>query len=469
MAFPFTCNLFPSTDFNKINLDWICDELKVDKQQIAQNTADIEELQDRLTTIDYEDLQNLPKINDVTLIGNKSLADIGAASVDELGFVTPEMYGAKGDGVTDDSSAFTAALSSGKNIMLSDKTYKLDSPLIISGAAYIIGSGMRDTTLLFDISPGDYAITVNGCPSFGLKDLTITGASPINAIHFTVNRCWYTDVSNVYLDNLVNGVLIDTATGYNVFSDVQFIPGDNNFIGVEIGSSGYSQSIQPNYITFTRCYFGNAVNFGANAYTDVLIHNAQHITFNECDFVAANRAIHITDSLVTSRDIRVINSRFFAPFTALYATNNKTVTSLCFMYNVYVVQTNQLKMIHCDGNTGFLNFFRQTNETIINAGGTLASEMYTLNNVYKCIIKDVDSQYSGYFYTHNIIPTGAVYRVPAARGNVSGSLSLTLYCDGLGYAAVPSIFVGSGVTYTVTPGAEYITIDFSGTGMYTIA
>ena len=84
MAFPFTGDLFPNTDFNKINLDWVCDELKVDKQQIAQNTADIEELQDRLTTIDYEDLQNLPKINSVTLIGDKSLEDIGAASADEL-------------------------------------------------------------------------------------------------------------------------------------------------------------------------------------------------------------------------------------------------------------------------------------------------------------------------------------------------------------------------------------------------
>ena len=75
---------FPYTDFNKVNLDWIADELKNDKQQIAQNTADIEELKAGGTVIDYEDLQNLPEINGVTLIGDKSLDDIGAASADEV-------------------------------------------------------------------------------------------------------------------------------------------------------------------------------------------------------------------------------------------------------------------------------------------------------------------------------------------------------------------------------------------------
>lgn len=75
---------FPYTDFNKVNLDWMCDKLKTNTQQIEQNTSDIEELKAGMTVIDYEDLQNLPEINGVTLIGDKSLDDIGAASADEL-------------------------------------------------------------------------------------------------------------------------------------------------------------------------------------------------------------------------------------------------------------------------------------------------------------------------------------------------------------------------------------------------
>ena len=82
MAFPFTGNLFPNTDYNKINLDWILDEMKQDREDIDQNAADIAELKN--TVIDYDDLINKPQINSVTLSGDKSLSDIGAASEDEV-------------------------------------------------------------------------------------------------------------------------------------------------------------------------------------------------------------------------------------------------------------------------------------------------------------------------------------------------------------------------------------------------
>ena len=82
MTFPFTGDIFPSTDFNKVNLDWICDTLQKNRADIDQNTTDIEELKN--TVIDYDDLVDKPQINSVTLSGNKSLSDIGAASADEL-------------------------------------------------------------------------------------------------------------------------------------------------------------------------------------------------------------------------------------------------------------------------------------------------------------------------------------------------------------------------------------------------
>lgn len=49
------------------------------------------------------------------------------------GYVTPEMFGAKGDGVTDDSSALQAAIDSGEPVYLPAGTYNVATPLFVSG------------------------------------------------------------------------------------------------------------------------------------------------------------------------------------------------------------------------------------------------------------------------------------------------------------------------------------------------
>lgn len=59
------------------------------------------------------------------------------------GYVTPEMYGAAGDGTTDDTSAIQSALASGKDVYFGRKTYCVSETLVLSGSINI-GS---DTTI----------------------------------------------------------------------------------------------------------------------------------------------------------------------------------------------------------------------------------------------------------------------------------------------------------------------------------
>ena len=102
MAIPndlFSLSMFPYSDFNKVNLDWICDTLK-------EQQAEIDQLRD--TQDNY--------------------------------FVTPEMYGAKGDGTTDDAISLQSAFDSGRIVVLTNK-YAVSSGLSINHDAVVVCGG----------------------------------------------------------------------------------------------------------------------------------------------------------------------------------------------------------------------------------------------------------------------------------------------------------------------------------------
>jgi len=62
-------------------------------------------------------------------------------------FVTPYMYGAKGDGITSDVAALTAACATGKPVMIPPGTFKIDAdttctaPIIYQGGIFVISYG----------------------------------------------------------------------------------------------------------------------------------------------------------------------------------------------------------------------------------------------------------------------------------------------------------------------------------------
>ncbi len=62
-------------------------------------------------------------------------------------YATPEMYGAKGDGVTDDTNAFHDAINSGLPLYLGAKTYKINQ-LNETSNLYLMGCGKNKTTII---------------------------------------------------------------------------------------------------------------------------------------------------------------------------------------------------------------------------------------------------------------------------------------------------------------------------------
>ena len=80
-------------------------------------------------------------------------------------YVTPEMYGAKGDGATDDSSAINTAIQTGLPVVLLGKTYAIANSILLntqaSGKIMFIGSGMNKSILKWTGSSGGVVVKTN--------------------------------------------------------------------------------------------------------------------------------------------------------------------------------------------------------------------------------------------------------------------------------------------------------------------
>lgn len=103
MIFPGFFHRYPYTDFQELNLDWVLRQVLANKEAIAEITT-----------------EGIDVIVENILNGWLTDGTIEQIVKADLGYITPGMYGALGDGVTDDSQAFMDAMAAAKdqNLML---------------------------------------------------------------------------------------------------------------------------------------------------------------------------------------------------------------------------------------------------------------------------------------------------------------------------------------------------------------
>jgi hypothetical protein len=258
-------------------------------------------------------------------------------------------YGAKGDGTTNDTTAFTAAIAAriaagGGDILAPLATYLLD-PITVNTAGAkiaIIGQGGgsdRKTTLLIQGTPGAAAeggFKFDGVEGIKLRTLVIEHTGAVAAangygVHF--NACNYIEMDDVWVYGFGINILFDGFSIYSKFVGVRSIHGysacmkwngalhnGNTFLACQFSNSDAGQGLNilggggTANVVFRSCYFEGNASYGitmtgsglftlgldgcyleANGDWDVYVDNSlassiAHVVLNSCYFDSNNPA-----------------------------------------------------------------------------------------------------------------------------------------------------------------------------------
>lgn len=199
-------------------------------------------------------------------------------------YVTPEMFGAKGDGVTDDTNAFQQALSSGKVVKLANKSYKVSQLVINTTGSSIIGSGSARTTIICATG-----IELTDATNTKLKGFTIWSGLPL-ASERTNN-----DGTGINLNADTSSTSITREQFDDIIVSGYYIGINSNglwtveFRNIRVDYCWYAFVLTNGFgANFTNCYFTSS-----NRVLLYITNKGFSLAFNSCNFGIKN-----TDSFI---------------------------------------------------------------------------------------------------------------------------------------------------------------------------
>lgn len=225
-------------------------------------------------------------------------------------YVTPKMFGAVGDGVTDDSDAIQLAIDSNYSVYIPKGVYKCNKSIKLNNliGKHIIGENGTDSfagaRIVFDECDG---FVIDGCTSLVIDNLIIYVSQGFSAIKCpcTENRTAKTIFSNCTFKGSGNGITFDCSSGYNTITNCYFGNTGDYGIGLGINFNKELVSVGINYLYITDNKFGSAT-------VGIKIEECEYCFISRNDFVTLiGIQINTTSTIESPVDYITISENVF--------------------------------------------------------------------------------------------------------------------------------------------------------------
>lgn len=256
------------------NVEWVEQGLPTDEQTASAITNWLNEHPEATTTVQDGSLETTKFTEDAKL---HILKD----------YVTPQMFGAKGDGITDDSDAIQNAVNNGNNIFFPNGSYKITRPIEINASGKCLFGYDKYHTLITCVNTDAFRLGKNS-ERCSIKSIAIFGDDTLHNCVVFNNNTVHWKFEDVWVRHFGRSFFLANNNGHvnNIyFLNCQLEDGGSNAIEfVNVATA------QINNIIIENCNIADFSNSG-------LIVTGNNIKINGCTIQNCEIGIDINPSL----------------------------------------------------------------------------------------------------------------------------------------------------------------------------
>ena len=326
---------YPYTDFNEYNLDWVITHMKTVIEEWASTKQEWHDIETEFTDLknyvhDYFDNLDVQEEIDNKLDEMAADGTLISLIIPYMPVITPQMYGAAGDGITDDTDAIrasiAAAIAEDKVIIFPQADYAVTDTIDIDES---INIDFLNSTIVYmgasqitDLIKYHFDTNQSFKHHNSIRNLNINGNSKVdNCLHITSGKGII--LNNIYISNPVSyGLLVDQTDG-NVWemhaADIT-VNAKNNLnvqadsaISILCTDSFFTNIIAVNGSDSWMTFSGNAcqiINFHGYTYPDTL-------TVDK-GLIVSGSGNHFENTVIDT--FNTVGIYISAPFNAFYNT-----------------------------------------------------------------------------------------------------------------------------------------------------